>query len=370
MVKKLLSIFLIFTLCLTVFTGCGNDSPQSSSEDPTVTSEEDPKNVKAEEYSAYLDERGYIKDLTALNYVKAPDLSQLTIKKSEVTPSQDEIMQSIDQLLSLTKEKDSTATVKNGDLVNFDYVGKIDGVAFEGGSQEGAELTAGGTQFIDNFLTKIIGHKSGETFDIECTFPEDYGKEELNGKTATFTVTINFVYVVPELTDEWCKSHQTEISYYAGFSNIQTAEDLKTAFSDYFYNYKLEEKIYGYLSELKPEDPNFKLPEEAYQYQYNYMDTRLRAQYGVTFADAIKEATYTEEEARSLVEADAMTELYFQAFCEDQKITVQKEDISEVTKTDDNEEFIAKFGLPYVLHMVLMHRALDGLKANVQIVTE
>ena len=70
--------------------------------------------------------------------------------------------------------------VEEGDTVNIDYVGTVDGVAFEGGDTEGmgADLTIGSDEYIDGFEDAIIGHTVGETFDLTVTFPENYGVDE------------------------------------------------------------------------------------------------------------------------------------------------------------------------------------------------
>ena len=91
---------------------------------------------------------------------------------------------------------DSSLTVKNGDTVNIDYVGYIDGVAFDGGNTngQGADLTIGSGSYIDDFEDQLVGAHPGDQVEVNVTFPEDYGNEELNGKDATFDVTVNGIY--------------------------------------------------------------------------------------------------------------------------------------------------------------------------------
>ncbi|MCM1284153.1 MAG: FKBP-type peptidyl-prolyl cis-trans isomerase [Muribaculaceae bacterium] len=86
--------------------------------------------------------------------------------------------------------------VEEGDMINIDYVGRIDGVAFENGDTQGMgeDLTIGSGEHIDGFEEAIAGHAVGETFDMTVTFPENYGDEALNGKDAVFTTTINGIY--------------------------------------------------------------------------------------------------------------------------------------------------------------------------------
>lgn len=81
---------------------------------------------------------------------------------------------------------------EEGDTVNIDYAGTIDGEAFEGGTGT-YDLVLGSHSFIDNFEDQLIGHKAGDFVDVVCTFPEDYGSADLAGKEAHFATTINYV---------------------------------------------------------------------------------------------------------------------------------------------------------------------------------
>lgn len=91
---------------------------------------------------------------------------------------------------------DTSLTVENGDTVNIDYVGYIDGVAFDGGNTQGAgtALTIGSGYYIDDFEEQLIGHHVGDRVEVTASFPENYGDEDLNGKEAVFDVVINGIY--------------------------------------------------------------------------------------------------------------------------------------------------------------------------------
>lgn len=97
--------------------------------------------------------------------------------------------------------------VEDGDTANIDFVGKIDGEAFAGGSAEEYSLTIGSGVFIDGFEESIIGHKAGETYDWNGKFPDDYNNEEMAGKDVVFTITVNAIIQenVPELDDAFVK---------------------------------------------------------------------------------------------------------------------------------------------------------------------
>lgn len=104
-------------------------------------------------------------------------------------------------LQTLDKSTSVNGPAQDGDTVVMDYVGKVDGTAFEGGTDEDAELTLGSNTFIDGFEEAIVGHSVGEVFDINVTFPENYGNE-LAGKAAVFTITLKKINRLPELTEE------------------------------------------------------------------------------------------------------------------------------------------------------------------------
>lgn len=97
---------------------------------------------------------------------------------------------------SETYQTDTSLTVEDGDTVNIDYVGTVDGVEFEGGSTDGngTDLVIGSGDYIDDFEDQLIGSHPGDTVEVQVTFPDDYGNEELNGKDAVFTVTVNGIY--------------------------------------------------------------------------------------------------------------------------------------------------------------------------------
>lgn len=215
-----------------VLAACGNTADTASSEAAESTAETADTAEKASaetadaEY-AYLadfsfsdafDENGYLKGVTATDYVTLPDdYADITISADLGQVSDDDINDYIDSnvlsnFATTNEVKDRAAA--DGDTVNIDYVGRIDGVAFDGGDTKGsgADLTLGSGTYIDTFEDQIVGHTPGETFDVTVTFPEDYSNEDLNGKEAVFETTLNYIKesVTPELTDDWVKENLGE----------------------------------------------------------------------------------------------------------------------------------------------------------------
>lgn len=97
---------------------------------------------------------------------------------------------------STSYSTDSSLTVEDGDTVNIDYVGSIDGIEFDGGNTQGngTDLTIGSGRYIDVFEEQLIGAHPGDEVEVTVTFPDDYGNDELNGKEAVFDVTVNGIY--------------------------------------------------------------------------------------------------------------------------------------------------------------------------------
>ena len=91
-------------------------------------------------------------------------------------------------------------TVADGDTINIDYTGYLDGKAFEGGTDTGYDLTIGSNSFIEGFEKSLIGATIGSTVDIKVTFPTNYGVESLNGREATFTVKVNYKVSLDKVT--------------------------------------------------------------------------------------------------------------------------------------------------------------------------
>ena len=150
-------------------------------------------------YSSGLDENGYWEGVKALDYVTLPEnFASLTFKRSEIEPTEEELQSEIDSLLSdhATEKQVTDRAAADGDTVNIDYVGRIDGVALDGGDSQGNgyDLTLGSGTFIDGFEDGVIGMKKDETKELNLTFPEDYSNTDLAGADVVFTVTVNHVY--------------------------------------------------------------------------------------------------------------------------------------------------------------------------------
>lgn len=357
----------------------GTDTDGSSDEDADDESSDEDASETEEEtssfsYSDYLDDDGHWQDVTALDYVTLCDYESISIPSDEVVPTDEDVQTQIDSLTSgyATTEQVTDRAVEDGDTVNIDYVGTIDGVEFDGGSTDGAgtTVTIGVTQYIDDFLDQLVGHTPGETFDVEVTFPDDYGVDELNGKDAVFSVTINYIVetVYPDVTDEWVEEN---LSATYGWTTVAEMEDdiasslQANAVASYVQNYVTENSEVTEVPEIIVTSQEELLVSE---YQ-SYADA-----FGVELSDMLTMAagvSTTEElfeQYREALDLTAKAYLVFQAIAEDAGIEVTEDDVLAyfqaamgITDLADLEE---QYGMPYLKLCTLVQEVQDLLTDN------
>ena len=140
--------------------------------------------------------------------VEVKDYKGIKVTKKVYTVTETMVKE---ELESLRKQNQRIVEVdraaKEGDTVNIDYEGSVDGVLFDGGAAQGHDLSLGSGAFIPGFEDQIVGKSTGEEFDVVVTFPEEYHAEDLKGKEAVFKVKVNAVKEIqlPEVDDEFAK---------------------------------------------------------------------------------------------------------------------------------------------------------------------
>ena len=141
--------------------------------------------------------------------VKISSYKGIKIKEYAYTVKDEEVDAELNRLLDRNARKVEVKdrAAQNGDIVNIDFVGTVDGVKFDGGEAEGFDLTLGSGQFIPGFEDQVVGMNIGEQKDVNVTFPENYQAEALKGKPAVFAVKLNGIQgkELPELNDEFIK---------------------------------------------------------------------------------------------------------------------------------------------------------------------
>ena len=216
-----------------------------------------------------------------------------------------------------------------GDIAVIDYLGTVDGVAFDGGKDEGHELTLGSGAFIPGFEEQIVGKNIGEEFDVNVTFPEEYHAKELAGKAAVFATKLNAIKAeeLPALDDEFVKDvsefdtldeYKADIKAKISKRNEQKAEaDVENA---------LVEALIGKLVAEIPE-PMFVAETENYVRDY---DSRLR-QNGLDLSTYFKYTGLTlealREQMRPQAEKQVKLRLALEKIAELEALTVSDDEV-------------------------------------------
>lgn len=353
--KHISQLLIIILLTSLIFTGC-------SSKDQNFT------------YSRDLNSKGYWRGVKALDHVTLADYSNLLIPKEKHTVTDEEIDREVKEILESFSEKEEVTDaieVRDGDTLKIVYVGKVDGVPFEGGAtgEEGAEVTIGVTNYIDGFLDQLIGHYPGETFDINVTFPTDYHNEDLKGKDAVFTITIMhlLVSVYPELTDEFVMENFYEVNGWQTKDQVisDIKEDLRA------------DKISGFIQTYLLENSEIKeLPHIISNYQDEYMlliYTNYASQYQMTLNDFLRNYMGIEskeellEQNRQSNDQVANLHLIIQAIGEQEKIVPTDKDVDNYFKeymdTDNYSDFKEVYGMNYLKLTTLVQKVLDHIES-------
>lgn len=375
-VQKALCLLCAGALALTA-AGCSQSAASSSAAseaESSVYGKASDYDYQNFTYSDGLDENGYWDGIRALDYVTLPeDYASISLKKSDIEPTAEEVQSQIDNLLSqnTTTQQVTDRAAADGDTVNIDYAGTVDGVAFTGGTYSGYSLTLGSGTFIDGFEDQIIGHTPGETFDVNVTFPDGYSDSTdsegnavvLSNKKAVFSVTLNYISeeVLPELTDAWVDEN------FGTSDDIHTVEDLRALYQKMLYESNLSDAVMSYLLE----NSTFKdLPKEVTDYQVNqclnYYYT-MANYYGYDL-DSFLQTASGYENADALLDAmsDSITQyareaLLYQAVAEAMDIAPTQEQI------DTYSAYTETYGADYCTMVALMDAVSDALTTGAQV---
>lgn len=277
------------------------------------------------------------KDYVAEDCVTLPGYKGIEV---DCKVGEDEIQAEIDSVLSShsTENQIKKGKCKEGDTVNIDYVGKIDGKEFDNGSAEGAAITLGSSGYIAGFDDGVIGMKVGTKKDLNLKFPDDYGKEELRGKDVVFTVTLNYISetVIPELTDEFVSQNTDNktVDEYREATREKLAQEKKE---------KVGETAFGTL-EKKTEVKSY--PESLVSTCSSQLDSYYRymaTQYGFEdFNTFLSQMQMTEDGYKQTLkqsaESIAKTQLIAEVIANKEGITVSDEEIKDQIASVVSEE--------------------------------
>ena len=388
--KKKVIMALLLGLCVTAtgYTGAYASETETETVAETETeAEEDTAEAASETSSeaasetAETEELGEEPEYKALDYVTLGQYKALEVTVGSLDVTEDEIQQqfyddcsSHDKLLQVTEGE-----VAEGDVVNIDYVGSIDGVEFDGGTDKGVDLTIGSGTFIPGFEDGLIGAAIGKEINVNVTFPENYGNTDVAGKDAVFAVTVNFVKKAPEMTDDIVaeiSDHKTVDEYRKGVEEQLKADKEAQQNSD---------KINGILNQIYSASTINGYPEEVVNYRTAQMKayyTQIAEQSDMTLADFLSnQLQMTEEQfdqqCPAVIKQSMIQELLLKAVAESENMEISDEEYEagiekyvKSTGAESKETLLSQYTEAEIRRSLIMDKALDFLKENTTVKVE
>ena len=308
---------------------------------------------------------------------KVENYKGIKVKKDKVEVSDKEVD---DELASMQDRharfvEKTDRPVKDGDLINLNYSGSVDGVKFEGGTAEDQELTIGSHTFIDGFEEQLVGMNIGEEKDINVTFPAEYHSKELAGKPAVFAVKVLGIREkeLPALDDEFAKE----------VSEFNTLDEYKNSVKDRLVHEK--EHQAEHIAENKLIDKivdavELKVPSKMVERQLDYIVDDLKnrlASQGLSFEAYLGYLNTTEdkfrEERRKDAEASVKTSLVLEEIVDKEGIKVEEKEIDEKIEelakmygqtAEKIKQMLQGQGINSIKQEILTNKVLKFLKEN------
>lgn len=356
--KKKVLYFFTAVMSAVIVSACGKEPSEkvesseavgTESADKTENTDTEQNESGTETQSDYL----ALKDMDVESRVTLNEYTGMSVTLQSPSVSEEEVDAYIADALGALAGKEEVAildrAVEEGDRVNINYAGTVDGVAFTGGtddSEEGTNLTVGAGGFVPGFEEGIIGVMPGETVDVNVTFPEDY-HEELAGKDAVFVITVNGI-APSELTEEllsYLNTEMTTIEEYRQFVYDKLMKSKQDEF-DYYYDNQVEDAI---ISTLIEECTYMEVPEELVERYHSNIVNNLTVtanRYGVDLetygflAYGMLSLEDFEKLMESWAEQSAKQAVAFQAIANIEDLNVSDEKLDE-----ELESTAASYGL-------------------------
>lgn len=367
--KRKITLGLVMLLIGLQLIGCGNKTEENTNEETSSATES---------YEAI-----YFKDIEISDKVVLGDYKNLEVVSNVTAITDEDVDNYIDYMLSMSPELVEVTdrdVVENGDVANIDYVGKKDGVAFDGGTAQGYDLGIGTGAFIPGFEEGLVGAKVGETIDLNLTFPENYGSPELDGSDVVFTVNVNKISkkVTPEFTDEYVAG--------LGIENVATVEEyrvyLKNMMEDAEEEYALQDVQTQIITMVTENATVTEVPQELIDRFYNVNKNNMSynaMMYGMDLESFVSayygmDAETFEKETIAAAEISAKQALVCLAIAENENLTLTEEDVEKAIEENyasygyaEADTFKKSIDLEEYKDSLLLNKVLDFLVENATI---
>lgn len=367
--KRFLAVVMCVCLGMTMFA-CGASKDDNTKETESGTSEATEPAYTEEDLVD--DSNG---DLNILDYVDLGDYKGIELTKSITKVTDDEVTNEMEsKAVELTG---SDVTVEDGDTAIIDFVGKLNGVAFDGGTASNYELEIGSGSFIDGFEDGLIGVKKGDTVDLNLTFPESYQSTELAGKDVVFTVTVNGVKRKPQLNDEWlaANTNYATLAEFAAETKQKLEDDAETTASNTLESSGLDQVISNstvkkyYKSLIEQGESQYEKRLNAYASAYGKSLSELLAAQGMT------ESQYQNQKQKQAV-SYAQVAMVVYAIAQDAGLSEADAEYQTILNdlannyNMDAATFSSTYGESLVKSSVMSQYAMNYIVSNANVTTQ
>lgn len=367
--KRFLAVVMCVCLGMTMFA-CGASKDDNTKETESGTSEATEPAYTEEDLVD--DSNG---DLNILDYVDLGDYKGIELTKSITKVTDDDVTNEMEsKAVELTG---SDVTVEDGDTAIIDFVGKLNGVAFDGGTASNYELEIGSGSFIDGFEDGLIGVKKGDTVDLNLTLPESYQSTELAGKDVVFTVTVNGVKRKPQLNDEWlaANTNYATLAEFAAETKQKLEDAAETTASNTLESSGLDQVISNstvkkyYKSLIEQGESQYEKRLNAYASAYGKSLSELLAAQGMT------ESQYQNQKQKQAV-SYAQVAMVVYAIAQDAGLSEADAEYQTILNdlannyNMDAATFSSTYGESLVKSSVMSQYAMNYIVSNANVTTQ
>lgn len=287
-----------------------------------------------------------VKDVS--KYVTIGEYKGLELTRASQPVTDDDVQAEINYNLEDNGSEVKDGTVENGDTVTINFTGTIDGKEFDGGSAEDYELVVGDGEMIDGFEDGIVGMKSGETKELDLTFPDDYYEESVAGKAVVFKVTLQKFTRPAELTDEWVAEnteYKTVDEYRAAVKTQLEDTAVQTADYELYSDAWNEVQAASEIKDYPKEDV------DAAKKSYQELNEKYVKDAGMEMADFLKSQGMSEEdyesECQQYAESKVEQNLIVQGIMDAEGLSIDDEETQKL-----KDDLIEEYGFASIDEMI------------------
>ena len=352
MKKKAVVAMLIMCMAVSA-AACGksSDTEKTTTETTDTKDSEDSKEDSTDTDTKETDSSEgnrlvSVKDVS--KYVTIGEYKGLELNRTSQSVTDDDVQAEINYDLEDNGTEVKDGTVENGDTVTINFTGTIDGKEFDGGSAEDYELVVGDGEMIDGFEDGIVGMKSGETKELDLTFPDDYYEESVAGKAVVFKVTLQKFTRPAELTDEWVAEnteYKTVDEYRAAVKTQLEDTAVQTADYELYSDAWNEVQAASEIKDYPKEDV------DAAKKSYQELNEKYVKDAGMEMADFLKSQGMSEEdyesECQQYAESKVEQNLIVQGIMDAEGLSIDDEETQKL-----KDDLIEEYGFASIDEMI------------------